>query len=292
MELWLILAIISAVFSGISSFILKAVAKNNESSELHVLYSSLFGLILLTPTALYVDGISSFSSFTIGLSVLSGLIASVSIIFKVYALRHIDTTIYFPLFKIVSPFFAIILGIVFFQETFTQLEWFGLLVSLIIPLLLITKTENKRQNNLRKGILLILFTGTLAALIAALNNYLSSTSTSVLWIGVFSAIGILIGSSTLMLIKHGSSEVKETIKTHTTKQALCWALIRGITINLSFVAFLYALTSNGTLGIVYTIVSMYILIPIVLAIVFYGEHWNFRKILAITLSVLALGLFL
>jgi uncharacterized membrane protein len=53
----------------------------------------------------------------------------------------------------------------------------------------------------------------------------------------------------------------------------------------------YAYGNGGTLGVVQTINSMYILIPIVLAIYFYKEHWNAQKMLAVVLSVVALAFF-
>lgn len=292
METWLILAIISSVFSGLSAFILKIVAKSNESSELHVLYSGLFSILIFIPAALYMSGIDNIHLIALGLAIFSGAAASVSIVFKVYALRHIDTTIYFPLFKIISPLLAILFGALFFQEKFTQLEWVGLIISLLIPLLLITRSEQDRQNNLALGILLILFTGTIASLVATLNKYITDIYDSALWISACSSLGVLLGSSLLTLHKHGYTEFKQTILTHTTKKTLIFSIARGITINIAFITFLSTFYYGGSLGIVYTITSMYILIPIVLAIFFYNEHWNLRKITAIVLSVVALGFFL
>ena len=52
----------------------------------------------------------------------------------------------------------------------------------------------------------------------------------------------------------------------------------------------YAYSLGGSLGIVYTINSLYILIPITLSIMFYNEHWNLRKVTAIALSIAALWL--
>ena len=46
---------------------------------------------------------------------------------------------------------------------------------------------------------------------------------------------------------------------------------------------------DGSLGVVYAIQSLYILIPIILSIVIYKEHWNVRKIFAIILSLAALA---
>ena len=52
---------------------------------------------------------------------------------------------------------------------------------------------------------------------------------------------------------------------------------------------LFAFSVGGTLAVVQTIHSMYILIPIVLAIIFYNEYWNLQKAAAIVLSVVSLA---
>ena len=46
----------------------------------------------------------------------------------------------------------------------------------------------------------------------------------------------------------------------------------------------------GPISTTYAINSTYILIPIVLSIWYYGEHWNARKVIAIGLSVVAVVL--
>jgi len=56
----------------------------------------------------------------------------------------------------------------------------------------------------------------------------------------------------------------------------------------SFTTFLYAFAFNGPLAVVYTIHSLYILIPIILSIIFFNEHWNTRKVIAIVASVAAI----
>ena len=63
-------------------------------------------------------------------------------------------------------------------------------------------------------------------------------------------------------------------------------LLAGIFQFLGFVLLLAAY-QDGPMGIAYAINSTYILIPIVLSIWFYGEHWNARKAIAIALSVVA-----
>ncbi len=68
------------------------------------------------------------------------------------------------------------------------------------------------------------------------------------------------------------------------------ALMRTIFAGGGFFFTLLAFIYGGPLGIVYTINSLYILPPIILAIIFYGEHWNLRKAVAIILSLVALAL--
>jgi len=59
---------------------------------------------------------------------------------------------------------------------------------------------------------------------------------------------------------------------------------------LQFIAFFTLLKAfeAGALGIVYTAHSLYIVIPILLAVVIYKEHFNIRKGLAVALSLVAL----
>jgi drug/metabolite transporter (DMT)-like permease len=294
METWLILTIISALMSGLAGFILKVVAKRNYNSELHIFYSAIFGIALILPLILLLS--KDFPPLHLALFCLgAGFLAAITGIFKVYALRYIDTTIYFPLFKIVSPLIAIVIGIILFDETFTQTEWVGLIISLFVPLLLITKAENGRQNNLFAGLLLILFTGSLAAVITSINKYTSTDFSNgypiLFWVALFNIVGVIVGSVFVSIKKHGTSQLRAIIVKDTSIKTLQMAFARSLTINSSFVAMLFAFHFGGSLGIIYTIASMYILVPIALAIIFYQEHWDVQKALAATLSIVALGFF-
>jgi uncharacterized membrane protein len=52
---------------------------------------------------------------------------------------------------------------------------------------------------------------------------------------------------------------------------------------------LFAFSEGGSLSVVQTIHSMYILIPIVLAVIFFKEHMNWQKVVAIVFSVVSLA---
>jgi multidrug transporter EmrE-like cation transporter len=58
----------------------------------------------------------------------------------------------------------------------------------------------------------------------------------------------------------------------------------------SFYCFTRAL--EGNLAVVFTINSFAILIPIILSIIFYKDHFNFKKAFVIALSIVSIILFI
>lgn len=288
LELWFVFALVSVISNGLSSFSIKIAAYRDYDSKFTVFVSGAGTMLLLAPLALLVDQVESLNWTLVTLSFISGLAISWVAVAKIDALRYIDTTIYFPLFKVVSPLIAIFIGVLLFGDDFSKFEWFGLGLSLAVPLLLITPSENHRQNNLLLGLVFVLLTGIVSALAAGVQKYITNFSDAVLWIVLFSQVGVTVGAYFTFVKKHSLSYLKLMLESHTRKDFLFFWSWRVITIALGFASSVYAYNSGGSLGIVYTIVSLYILIPIVLSIIFYNEHWNTRKVVAIILSVVAL----
>jgi len=287
MQLWFWAAVVGMVLAGISNFGFKIAAKNGFNSDIFTLYggiSSIFvagiGLFLLQPE--FLD-----SFLIICITVLAGVLASQSSVFKVLALRYIDSTIFFPLFKLFSPLLAVLLGIIFFNESFTILEWIGIILGLIIPLLLVNKSENTRQKNLFLGLFMVILISIISAAAAALNNYAIDAGMNewvTLW---YASWGIFVGSFIVVMGKIRTIPWKFIIE-HTNVALVQAAIFRSTLISLSMVCVLYAYGHGGDLGIVQTIHSMYIIIPIVLAVLIYQEHINWNKAIAVILSVVAL----
>lgn len=290
MEIWFWAAVISAIFSGFGNFLLKSAAHRGYSSEVFILIGGFTSVILSLPLALFIDGVGIIVWFAALIACVGGFFAGIGGIAKVYALRYIDTTIFFPLFKLVSPALAIAFGVFFFQEQFNVYEWVGLILGLTVPLLLINKSEHHRQNNLVAGLLLVLLAGTISAGAAASNKYAIDLFPSALWILVFASVGVFAGSVAMIIKRGGWRRLVSTVQEVSTRSVLWWASVRALFMTISFGAVLYAFTHNGTLAVVHTIQSLYILIPIVLAIILYKEHWNVKKVGAVIISVLALAL--
>jgi len=290
MEIWFISAVLGAIFAGFSNFLFKVAASRGYNAVLFSLYGGLSGIILVGSIILFVDlSLFNFNIFT-AIMLLAGMIASLGGIMKVYALRHIDSTIFFPLFKLLSPALAIVFGIVWFAESFSLLEWLGMLMGLTVPLLLITKTENNRQDNLKAGLIMIVLTALISAIAAAMNKFSIDSEIHVISGLFYSALGVSAGTVFTIIYKKGIKSLLRHIHTDTNLELFLYASFKGLLNNISFGLILYAYFQNGTLGIVQTVHSMYILIPIILSIIFYNEHWNLQKAIAIILSVLSLSL--
>lgn len=290
MELWFSAAVFAAVLAGISNFFLKVASVRGYNAEIFSLYG---GLVAILSTGLivliYAAPITQFNFFLIAIFI-GGVLIATSGILKIYALRHIDATIYFPLFKLLAPALAIVAGITFFNESFTLWEWLGMLLGLLVPLLLITKTENARQNNLIAGLVLVVVTAIFSAGAAALYKLAMDNNISIV-VGLFySSLGLLVGTIVTMVYKKGVRFIRIHIQEDTSASLIFYASMRTVFITASFALTLFAFTEGGTLAVVQTIHSMYILIPIVLSIIFYNEHWNLQKAVAIVLSVAALAL--
>lgn len=289
MELWFVVSVVGAVSAGISNFFFKVAAIKEYSAELFIFYSSLTSITITTTILLFWPQPVLGFGWVAGILLASGLISALAGSLKVYALRYIDSTIYFPLFKLFAPLLAIIAGVFWFQESFIWYEWLGMAVGLLVPLILITKAEDNRQNNLFLGLLLVVVTGALSAFAAIIYKYSIDSgmpTTVTLW---YTVMGIFIGSLLSIAYKTGFSKVIHSISIDSSWGLFGTAILRSSFIATSVWLMLFAFSVGGTLAVVQTIHSMYILIPIVLAIIFYNEHWNLQKAAAIVLSVVSLA---
>lgn len=277
------------VLAGISNFGFKIAAKNGFDAQTFTFYGGLtsilfagLGLILLRP-----EGLQTVTLILITVS--AGVLASQGNALKVLALRYIDTTIFFPLFKLFSPLLAIIFGIVFFAEQFDVREWIGIVLSLVVPLLLISKIENHRQQNLLMGLVFVMLVAMTSSVAAALNKYaieIGMSEWATLW---YLSWGIFVGTLTMISLKLRTLPIRHVIDS-TSVRLVQSAVFRSVLISASFLCVLYAYGHGGGLGIVQTIHSLYIVIPIVLAVLIYQEHIDWKKVAAVVLSIAALGL--
>jgi len=283
MEIWFIWAIVATIFAGLHVFIQKIGSARDYNSNLLNTYGGFFSGCFGLVAVFIMGGFETASLAMVAFASLAGASYLVGSNLRMDAMKHIDTTILLPLHKFISPLFVLFFGLVLFDEVLTTSEWWGIILGVLVPLLLISKLENSRQNNLRLGLTLLLISAAITAGNAAINKYGVSIFESVLLFAAFSHFGsTVLGFVTYKLRPKRSQPMSHH---HFDSKLLALAVGLGVIQFISFNAFLYAFATGGPLAVVYTIHSLYIVIPIILAIIFYKEHWNARKAIAIAVSV-------
>lgn len=289
-ETWLILAIVSALAAGIGSFLYKIAAKEKVDIVLLSFCTAVLSSLMVFVCVLLYSDLSGFWHPMLIFAGLNSAFYLMTNVMKVKGLENIDSAIFFPLYKVFGPGIVIILGLLFFGERFTALEWIGLGLSLCIPFLLISKSEDGRQVNLKKGLFWLALTVIIGGLSIGIWKHGADIAPNT-WMYVFAAEATMIPIAFVTLFRkhygHLGAKFIEATKPNFIKMLLVAAVVHAI----AGATFIFALKNGGALGIAYTINSLYILIPIILSIIFYNEHWNVRKVIAIILSVVAIGFF-
>lgn len=289
MELWFIYAVTSAVFAGLHTFVQKVAVERGYSSALISMWSTVISAVLAFLVSWVFFDFGGAWKMGILLGFAGGLTHMIGTVFRMDALKHIDTAVLFPLYKTVGPIFALIGGIILFSESFNTNEWIGIAFGITVPLMLLHKSEESRQNNLWKGVLFLLIAAFFTAVAAAIAKYGTGVFDSIfLFIAVSHAFGALSAWGIYELQKNNAKRNGgQFAHEYTHVGMFVLASLTGLTQFAGF-SFLMLAFKSGSLGVVYTINSLYILVPIVLSIIYYKEHWNARKVAAIVLSIAAL----
>ncbi len=266
-----------AVEKGMDSYLLTAFSAGA---------SFALGAALMVATSTWSEIPSSVYAY----GVFGGVLFIIFSVLRMEALRHIDATIFFPLYKVLGPAVTALIGILVLKETITMTEGVGIILSSLVPLLLITRAEHSRQKNLTLGLILLAIGAFLASVSAAVNAYaIGDVSSYALPLLVVTHLFTLIFGVALFLRKHKPSEMVQALRTLSKPFFILFAIGMGIVQFLSFYALLLAF-SDGGLSLAYAINAQYFIIPVILSIWFYGEHWNFQKVLALILSLSAVAL--
>jgi len=281
METWFIHALLSGIFAWFYSFSSKISAEKNHSSFLVTTYSMLSCATISLIVYLLTYSTETNFMLLFLVSVINGLFYFIAIILRIESLKNITSIMYFPIYKMLWPVLILIIWILFFSEKLTYFELFWIFLWITVPLLLIWKDDKKKQNNLTKGLILLVISTLFAVLSSAswkiiminnMNIYLFMFLTSITW---------TITSYYLYRRNHKNIDREFWIN----KLKRTWILSGVI---LFFSIYFFTSSTIWNLWVVYTINSFSILIPIILSIIIYKEHFDFKKSIAIVLTLLSL----
>ncbi|MDP3881155.1 MAG: DMT family transporter [bacterium] len=290
METWFLLSVISLFFAGFHAFLQKVGAARGYNSSLLNGYSAGISALIGFTFAGFYEGLGEFSGLLVFVAFLSGFVFIIGTNLRMDSLKNIDTTIFFPLHKFISPLIALIVGLVVFREALGFSEWVGVILGIVVPLFLIHSSEKQRQKNLSKGLILMVGSAVMSAVAISINKEGANLFTSIILFAslanAFTAIlGMLFYRFRRSGLKNGDVELH-----YLDPKLLRLSILSGFIQILSFSSLIMAFSYGGALVIVYTINSLYILVPIVLSIILYKEHWNLRKAAAIVMSIAAVFL--
>lgn len=289
--MWFLFALLSAFFTGLQSFLNKVSAERNCDSYHVGATSSIVTFI----TALLVffftsSSLTGVTNLVWWLGVASGVLYMGRTITQLEALRFMDAAVFFPLYKVIGPIFVTVLGVWLLKDVIAPHELLGIVLSCIVPLLLITRAEHQRQKNLPLGLILMLASTALAAATAGVNAYAvqPGVASVIPFMTIAYGFSAIIGCM-LYMRRLKPKEMISIIQSQSSVLTLSIGAGIGITQYLSFYFLLLAFIGSD-LSIVYSIHAHYILIPVLLAVWLYKEHWNKQKAIALMLSLLALVL--
>lgn len=212
-------------------------------------------------------------------AVVNGVFYLVAIITRIASLKNIHTTIYFPIYKTLGPALMLLVSLFVFSEPLNTYEWIGIMLGISVPLLLVSKSENNIQTNLRKG-LLYLVIGTVFGVVSSSTAKIVTISDLNIFGYIF--LSFLIGGTiSLIYYKHTQRQAAES-----SDRLRRVGIVSGVMLFLSVYFFIKSTTGN--LAIAYTINSFSILVPIILSIFIYNEHFNLKKGVVIAVTLLSL----
>jgi drug/metabolite transporter (DMT)-like permease len=289
MDTWFLFALAAAVVGGIGAFTHKVAAQWNYDISVLNIYASSISAVVVGVGAWHYARFEQLWEWSVLIAFVASFSYFITLVLKVGALRHIDASVFFPLYKVLGPFISIVLSILVFSETFTVYQWIGLVCSLCVPLLLITKAENKRQKNLKLGLIFLVLASLIGTVSIAFTKHGANITSSV-WMFVFIGEVFLALSSILVLTQQHRRQTIQYIARNTPTGSTSFILVMAVAQALSALTMVFAFSAGGSLAIVYTISSLYILIPILLSVYVFKEHFNIQKGSALVLAIAAVAL--
>ena len=280
--MWLIMAVLSALFAGLTTILAKCGIKNTDSD----IATAVRTIVVLVFSWIMVFVVGSFGTITAIESksllflVLSGLATGLSWICYFKALSMADVNKVVPIDKS-STILTVLLAIILFGETHNlAVKLVGTVMIAVGVFMMIEKKDVAPQEN-QKGWMIY---AVLSAVFAAATSILAKVGIT----GVESNLGTAIRTGVVLIlawaIVFGKGKHKN-IKS-ISKSELIFICLSGIATGASWLCYYYAI-QNGVVSVVVPIDKMSILITVAFSYIFLKEKLKTRS--AIGLALMSLG---
>ena len=275
---WAILALISLFAFGIQNFLYKVSAEKKCNSA-WTTFSFMATVAILSGILFFVRGESVDNLYFLLVLCLINAIAFFSTtITRIESLKHIAVSVALPIIRTALAI-VVLVGIFYFNETPTFLQWLGILLAFLV-IWVLAKQENKKkvfEKNFKLGIILAIIAMITVAASSVIAKIASTSVNKLAFIAVAYAYNVVF-----------SLGIQKRLQTQKENPVHTNALIIGFFIGvLNFIAFYTVLNAYaiGPLSLVQPMISLGFIIPILLSIIIYKEKLTSRRIAGIALAI-------
>ena len=278
MESWFLFALISALLAGLYSFTTRLSAHYQHHSALVSVYSSISAAVLSGGYAIFVRPDLSRVGLVFIIALVDAFMYLMVSVTRIDALKEINSTIFFPIYKLASSVLAVPIGLLFFADVLTKTELVGIAVGRLAPLLLLNQGEKLRQRNLSKGLLLTMGS-VAAAIVATIASKLITTLH--LDVSLYTFFAFALSVPFALVLFHQTNG-----RFHKTKHVEWVGLLGGAFMFANLYCFVRALA--GDLSTVFLINSFSTVVVVILSVLAFREHMSLRKVGALAVTILSL----
>lgn len=278
--MWIIAAVFSAFFAGLTAILAKCGIKKTDSdlaTALRTIVVLLFACIMVAVVGSY-DQIAQIQPRSLLFLVLSGLATGASWICYFKALSQGDINKVVPIDKS-STVITVLLAIICFDETSNLL--IKLLATAILAVGIYLMIERKQQASKASGKSWMIY-ALLSAVFAALTSILAKVGIS----GVESNLGtairtlvVLIMAWIIVFAKGKQNSIK-----HIDKRELLFISLSGVATGASWLCYYYAI-QNGIVTVVVPIDKLSIVVTVLFSYIVFKEKLSKKSFLGLCLMV-------
>ena len=277
--MWLILAICSAFFAGVTSILAKCGIRKTDSDVATALRTVVvlvfsWGMALISGSIGTIGEISAKSWLFL---ILSGIATGASWLCYFRALRLGSVNKVVPIDKS-STALTILLSLIIFQENITWLKALCAAAILAGALLMIQKKDDTTESKSRAWLLFAVLSAVFASLTAILAKIGISGVESILGTAIRTCV-VLVMAWIVVAVKGNLREVRNT-----PKRELGFIALSGIATGASWLCYFRAL-QDGPASVVVPIDKLSILVTIAFSYIVFKEKLSRRALLGLALIV-------
>jgi len=283
MQPWFIHALVGVVATGGMMALFKVPTSKGHNKYFY----SFLGFLVATLTSLFaffdsihLDYYAMMFSFAWG----SGY--AILVMLQMELLRKLDTNALFPITSISSHVLVVIIGVSFFHDKISMLQFFGIILTfLVIGLYNKVHKHITLQNGLLPMVVGIILISTSTKFIQKFGSITTEIQNFIFWQLFFS----MLASIVILLITHFKTPGQ---RIEVSRKVVLWAVALGV-LNFIGTAEITKALSIGPFSLVFTINSFYTIITSLVAWKLFGEELTKRKaafVLVAIFTVILIGL--